>query len=560
MALRRQSLSPASNLLRNSRLFAIPNPLPRPAVGETSGSGSQKGSDSATTPYPTHQAITTTKSSLARGDWGLKRAIPARSRIVQTSNPVLRINQLDTIEHITDYDSAADHVRTREKFEELGIPMMRDLEFTHGTGMTATKPKSAFEERADTTAYDSDKSLDDAGLFLEAIKESSRNNIKKAKKGKGKAQFTPFTPPAPDAAPRDNRRWKHEGPWLPGMSADEFSDYVSRELLKRRGEFNGYLREYVKGEIYAQRKVAARKASAQSEEGMPLDAAEAEALNAKQEAEWSAISKEDIANGIRVLRREAALDPWHSNLVKKLIIPFLRLPPMKLQDVTYNQSASEYVVNQKRFTGDTTPLSTHPSAGLGYLRTNAHLANHPILGPQAKHTPVPARVVQPIETSTNKADYARLGVAGFVANDEWRAAASRTQNSRSDVYNIDIHTPGGRKVPVHPQYAAVSNSGRIHLRLTRAVGAEVAVSRGELEDKPPAREFSSRDPLADLGGVGAAAPAAAGEDSAQAKDLQRLVEKLAKRREQKERKGEVPASEPFRPGQGFEGVGEAVGR
>ena len=91
MALRRQSLSPTANLLRNSRLFSLPNPLPRPVVGETVGAGITKASDSATLPYPTHQAIVTTRSSLARGDWGLKRNLPARARVLQSSDPVLRI-------------------------------------------------------------------------------------------------------------------------------------------------------------------------------------------------------------------------------------------------------------------------------------------------------------------------------------------------------------------------------------------------------------------------------------------------------------------------------------
>ena len=125
MSLSRQSLSPTANLLRNSRLFSLPNPLPRPPVSETYGAGISKASDTATLPYPTHQAIATTKSSLARGDWGLKRPIPSRSHIVQTSDPVLRITQLDTIEHVTDFDSAADHVRTRQKWEEMGMPMMK---------------------------------------------------------------------------------------------------------------------------------------------------------------------------------------------------------------------------------------------------------------------------------------------------------------------------------------------------------------------------------------------------------------------------------------------------
>ena len=46
-------------------------------------------------------------------------------------------------------------------------------------------------------------------------------------------------------------------------------------------------------------------------------------------------------------------------------------------------------------------------------------------------------------------------------------------------------TPGGKKVLVNPLFGAVSNDGRVHIKIERAEGAEVAVARGELEDRPP---------------------------------------------------------------------------
>ncbi|KAJ4982499.1 hypothetical protein SVAN01_12006, partial [Stagonosporopsis vannaccii] len=175
MALRRHSLSPTAHLLRNSRLFALPAPLPRPVVGETSGAGVTKASPSATLPYPTHQAIATTKSSLARGDWGLKRNLPARSHLLQTSDPVLRITQLDTIEHVTDFDSAADHVRTRQKWEHMGVPLMKGMQNLQRRDVTGAPPTSAFEPRDDTTAYTAAAGgLDESGLFLDALRQNRR--------------------------------------------------------------------------------------------------------------------------------------------------------------------------------------------------------------------------------------------------------------------------------------------------------------------------------------------------------------------------------------------------
>ena len=489
MALRRQSLSPTANLLRNSRLFSLPNPLPRPVVGETSGAGVIKASDTATLPYPTHQAIATTKSSLARGDWGLKRNLPARSHLLQTSDPVLRITQLDTIEDVTDFDSAADHVRTRQKWEEMGVPMMKGAAALRDKAL-AFAPQSAFERRDDTTSYDTSLGLDEDGLFLQALKENKQAREEEAKKTGLAQRFTPFKPPPVDPEVHNSRRWKHEGPWLPTQSADEFTAYLSREIGKRQAEFNEYLTEFVKNEIYRTRQLAASS----SGDVPPIDVAEAEAWQAAREKEWANISQAEINAGIKTLRKEARNNILQSKLVTKLITPFLRLPPIKTKSTTYSSDATSRDIDTAAFEADTAPMSTHPSAGLGYLKTKAYIASHPILGPQSSAAPVPARVVQPRTTSNGRDNHARFGVGGFVANDEFSGAqdqASRGKNYLArDVETIDITTPGGKKILVNPIFGSVSNDGRIHLKLKRATGAEVAVARGALEDLPPPIERS----------------------------------------------------------------------
>lgn len=522
MALRRQSLSPASNLLRNSRLFSLPNPLPRPNVSEPVGAGILKASDTATLPYPTHQAITTTKSSLARGDWGLKRPLPSRSHLVQVSDPVLRVKQLDTIEHVTDFDSAADHVRTREKWEEMGVPMMRGLAQMREYDLSSTPPKGAFEARDDTTSYDTRLGLDEAGLFLEALKENSKKNGPKSK------QFHPFSPPPVDTAVHNSRRWKHEGPWLPGMNADDFTKYLSKQIGKRRTEFNNYLQEFVKNEIYTTRQLAASK----SGETPPMDVAEAEKWHEEKAKEWAQISEEDIQTGIRALRRETANDPLNSKLVNKLILPFLRLPAIKYKYTAFSDNATRGESSESyRFDTDTMPLSTHPSAGLGYLRTKSYIANHPILGPQANPKPITARVVQPRATSNSKEAYARLGVGGFVANDQFRStdtsSATRNTNAR-DVETIDIDTPGGKKVHVQPLFGTVTTDGRIQIKLKRSLGAEVQVAKGGLDDRPPRRRFMDAEPLKDFGEFAAKTSGVKELDdqSALAKQLDGLLENM----------------------------------
>ncbi|KAG9192560.1 hypothetical protein G6011_11294 [Alternaria panax] len=616
MSLSRQSLSPTANLLRNSRLFSLPNPLPRPPVSETYGAGISKASDTATLPYPTHQAIATTKSSLARGDWGLKRPIPSRSHIVQVSDPVLRITQLDTIEHVTDFDSAADHVRTRQKWEEMGMPMMK------GTSkITNEPPLGAFEVRDDTTSYDTDMGLDEAGLYLKALKKSMpaerakaqweafnatwnekwqsklasfrargwgedlvefeafqkeaarkgsetkpwleefvafQSEQKEARKAlrkqlatvsqtPGSLPFTPFTPPPVDPVVHNTRRWKHDGPWLPGMSAEEFVSYLNKQITRRKREFNDYLVEYVKNEIYATRRLAATKSS----EVPPMDAEEAQAWHEKREKAWRHITKPEIEAGIRALRRETAKDPLTSKLVSKLILPFLRLPAIKFKNTTFREDAAKRDVEKYQFDQETAPLSTHPSAGLGYLRHYSYIANHPILGPQAHPTPIPARLMQARRTGTSNELYARFGVGGFVANDQFKGTDYSPGNRSSilrarDVETIDVDTPGGKKIMVEPKYASVTNDGRIHIKLNRADDAAVKVASGDWDDKPPVREYiDDRDMKSIVGGVGKSGVKQLDEMSEQSQQLSEFLQR------------EIPQGRA-QPAKGFPGMAEAL--
>jgi hypothetical protein len=461
-------------------------------VSEPYGAGSIRSSDSATLPYPTHQAITTTPSSLARGDWGLKRRLPSRSRLLQSSNPVLRVKQWDTIEHVTDFDSAADHVRTRQKFEELGIPMVKGMAGFGSTDMTLSHGKSAFEETSDVTAYTTEAGMDGATMYLNALKERIQGSVEEQRR-----ESDTYVPPTlrEHAARRTNQRWKHDGPWLPGMSAQDFTAYMSKTLASRRAEFNKYLVEYVKNQIYDSRRQAHKASNT-----FPLDDAEAKAQEAELEKKWSTFTPSDIAAGIHNLRTQCAQDPLNSRLVQTLIVPFLRLPPLRIKNTTYSADQAGEVGGHK-FDDGTTPNSTHPSAGLSYLRTKSYLANHPILGPQAKDTPAEARIVQ--ATAANNisySPYARLGVAGFIANDEARqtGANQRSAAALPGINSLDLETPGGAKVSVQTPFAAVSPDGKVHVKTTRSYGDELRVKRGELDDRPPERENMERDAVGNL--------------------------------------------------------------
>ena len=195
--------SPAARLLRHSRLFSLPPPLPRPST-ENTVPGWTQDSDTATLPYPTHASLETTKSALGRGDWGLKRPLPLKST-TNTSTPIFRVKAIDTIDHVTDYEPSVDHALALQKFQEMNIPIRvpkRDKKSLSSATSPATE--SVFEDRLQST-----------------------ERPKKGLMGK-------------------NSRWKFEGPWLAGMDRSEFDNYMQKQIRRRRGEFHNFLRKALK--------------------------------------------------------------------------------------------------------------------------------------------------------------------------------------------------------------------------------------------------------------------------------------------------------------------------
>src|ERR1700761_4618926 len=127
-------LSPAANLLRNSRLFAIPAAVSLPTVEPSSEPISH--SDSATTPYPTRAALETPLTSLNQGDWGLKRPLPIKTT-TKSGTPLVRFQRgIDTPQHVVDFESAADHVLSLRKYQELNLRIT----------LPAPKTKKALQE------------------------------------------------------------------------------------------------------------------------------------------------------------------------------------------------------------------------------------------------------------------------------------------------------------------------------------------------------------------------------------------------------------------------------
>lgn len=194
-------LSPAANLLRNSRLFAVPAPLPNPPPVVTSQSFSA--SDTATLPYPTHAAIETSQLARRKGDWGLKRLLPARLSRKDATQAIRVRRGIDTIEQIADYESAGDHSINLQKWQALHIPVLM------------TPPSEKFSENSKTNPYAE-------GGFSTSVFEDRLDNIVKREDS-------------------DARRWRFEGPWLQGLSGLEFDGYL-KEVGLRKVAFREYIR------------------------------------------------------------------------------------------------------------------------------------------------------------------------------------------------------------------------------------------------------------------------------------------------------------------------------
>ncbi|KAK1982821.1 mitochondrial ribosomal protein MRP51 [Colletotrichum cereale] len=198
-------LSPGGALLRSSRMFSVPNPLPKP--GGEAAAIARFASPTATAPFPTHQSITTTESSRILGDWGLKRSLPLRST-TKSSTPVVRIKQIDCLENVTDYSSAADHTLTLQKFQELNLPVTLPGNNRSRLGGLNVGAKSVFEDDGDFTY----------------IKPGREN---------------------------EEKRWKFKGPWLAGLTEGEFNRFLRKSVRNERNAFRTFLKKRIATELTA---------------------------------------------------------------------------------------------------------------------------------------------------------------------------------------------------------------------------------------------------------------------------------------------------------------------
>ncbi|KAJ5569753.1 uncharacterized protein N7459_009183 [Penicillium hispanicum] len=300
-------LSPTANLLRKSRLFALPQALQPPQ--EPPSSRTVNESSTATLPHPIRASIVTPPSSLARGDWGLKRALPAKSTSEKSSRPVVRIQALDTYEHVTDFESAADHTMTLEKFQELHMPMSLPSKVNYATSIVP-RHQSPFETHLDNT--DTSQNLGEPGT----------------------------------------KQYRHSGPWLAGQSQAEFDIYLKQVRLQKP-ELLQKLRERLVAKRYSE---ARKQAQDNGEDLAGL--------------EPPTVSDEEFQTYIKSLREDPfALGPAVFDVLdlpSPPAVPSERIGRKYFQSPGTKLSAAEYAVSGPPKTHPSAGLSYTRSHALTY--------------------------------------------------------------------------------------------------------------------------------------------------------------------------------------------------
>jgi hypothetical protein len=320
------------------------------------------------------------------------------------------------------------------------------------------------------------------------------------------------------------KRWKYTGPALTTFSHGEFNKFLKQKLKGKKGDFMAFLKprlhkEYFEyeikqameqsrslGGIHATKKILEARFyqwltylrkdafatflqnKNSSEVAFKSEADTIIANHAGQdEAELSAHAAqlsetfrntytqrfEDYAKSWIISERQ---DKTTASKLNNVIREFLDMPQVD-PDKSSSTLESFNIIDREPRT-----FSTHPSAGLGYLRTNNVLQNHPLLGPQEHKTPVPARVLKPRFLTRNQRT-AVLGVAGFTVNEPTNVAgqAMTYDQSLSGMAALDITAEGGRKVWVHSKEVTIDPHGKVRLQVGLATNAMINIRNNTLE-------------------------------------------------------------------------------
>ncbi|TLS27172.1 hypothetical protein PpBr36_04596 [Pyricularia pennisetigena] len=414
-----RSMSPGGALLRSSRMFSLPPPVPAQVNNIVNSSVNR--SDTATLPYPTLQSITTPSAARRQGDWGFKRPFPLKST-TKSSTPLIRVKQVDTIEHVTDFASAADHTLSLEKFQEMNIPVVMppfyDPSNPSNQVPESMPRKSVFEESHDVTDIAPEK----------------------------KHTMSAY-------------RWQFDGPWLAGMSEGEFNKYLQVKVKPRRAEF----RQWLKGVVAEEMNQQAITDSIENGDGgqhVKLTAGD--------------ITDEQLTDRIRELRYDRVE-------LHKLVGRFLDLAPIapKISKIPF-LNGNKYNISKPppmNPYAEAGPPVTHPSAGISYLRTGSFVENHPLYGPQQSHRHVAGRVLLsnsgfgPISNSNVNVN---IGLGGFVTKPP---NGDSFWNNKAVGNRFDPAQRGGEKQYVEPLLAVVDSRGNVRVTAKASQPEGVVVAK-----------------------------------------------------------------------------------
>lgn len=482
-------LSPAASLLRNSKLFSLPPTLALPS--EEASSTTLARSDTATTPYPIRAAIETPDQSLRKGDWGLKRSLPSKTT-TKTGTPVIRVQRgLDTPEHIVDFESAADHVLTLQKWQHLHLQVQYPSRVQ--TGYDDKGNHGVFNPSDDNTTNFPHKTW--TGIWPSIAPEDRARHVPKKLSEIGPSYMEakvdehrmggPAPPVASERPPevKPTRRWRYKGPWLAGLSGMEFDEFLKKQVRTRKKEFRARIEAQWQADKKAAREARELEKSSLAESEERAEAqrtAEPEAhaeTPTTAEPDFHAGEVTEILNGessqltfdefdtyVRALRRRP-------QIFGPLIAEFLDLPDgptPPTNNLVTKKDKWEYgrdtaVAPSYRNTG---PPRTHPSAGLSYSRSRNWAANDGTYGPQNDPTPVVGRILRTIRTGSGT--WQSVGVAGFVTP---KVDKTMTRGN-SDLIKFESQ-PGGQKLLVIPSAAMVNVDGLLNLHVRAAPGTHV---------------------------------------------------------------------------------------
>lgn len=460
--------SPTARLLQTSRLFSLPRPLPTPALEQATSTGIFRASETATLPHPTHQAIATPASSHFRGDWGLKRPLPGKATRY-TSTPVIRVRAQDNPQHITDFESAADHVLTERKWQEMGVPLMAKSSKSTYTD-TDRIARSVYEDNLDNTDPNVAASLNPG-----ADQQWARSAV-------------PGLPARRNALLADTlgvKRWKYNSPWITGMQEGEFSNYLAKTIAAQKVEFRKFLVQRI-----AEKRVQEEERSLRDQGiARQLSAARIQAIRREVEQNYETEEKK---------LRDSHAEMHLGSELTAAICEFLDLPGVRTSQtaaVSRNQALANHI-SAGLGSDAAGPPSTHPAAGLSHLRTNAFMEMHPLWGAQSRRAPVLARVVRPRQQPQGKEYQAKIGVGGVVTNDPTNASYQPERNAAIRVdqpieeqwldhdrmtYQLDADLENGNKIWVHPEIGHIDEAGRIRLEITRGDKEAIAVKTSNVE-------------------------------------------------------------------------------